>query len=118
MTNTSLQTFDVTEHIRGKIREVLIGSIPDEQMDAMIKGEVDRYFNQTGGGFYALVKSTLDEVMREDLRKWMGDAFRGEWRDGYFIVAGDIVRKLAPAALEGIAAAVTSRILQNIKSGY
>ena len=44
MPPTQLQPFDVTEHIRQRVREVLVASIPDDQMDAMIQAEVKAYF--------------------------------------------------------------------------
>lgn len=39
-----IQKFDVSEHIRNRVREVIVSSVPDEQMDLMIKKEYDAFF--------------------------------------------------------------------------
>lgn len=32
--------FDITDHLRNKVREVFVSSIPDENMDAMLQAEI------------------------------------------------------------------------------
>lgn len=87
---TDIKRFDVTEHLRAKVRETLIGSLPDEQMDAMIQAEFRAYFEPeqnrynsttTPSPFQSLVRETISKEVESSLRRWIDAYFETYWAE-------------------------------------
>ena len=126
MTSKSLQSFDVTAHIRDEVRKVLVASIPDEQMDAMIEKEVDSFFapsKSTYGGdgpsrFSRVVERAVEERVKESLKKWMSENFGTEWSKygGPAALTATMVEEFIPIAQAKMVADMTQNALLNIQN--
>lgn len=123
MTQTSVQPFDVTSHIRNKVRETIIEAIPDGQMDAMIQSEFEAFFKaKTGYGreapseFSRIVSSELDSFMRKSIGEWLDSNFKREWNDGIQRMVGETVAELALVVQNRIVVDITQQALVELRS--
>lgn len=119
----SIQPFDVTSHIRGKVREVIVGAIPDEQMDAMIKAEFDAFFKTKSdygreviSEFSKIVRGELDSFMRKSIREWLDSNFNREWNDGVQRMVGEAVAELALVVQNRIVVDITQQALADLRN--
>lgn len=77
--NKEIIPFDPTQamqSIKDKIKSAFVELIPDEQWHAMVKAEVDSFFNDTEeksrssyGGNSKIIPSVFKQVVREELKK-------------------------------------------------
>ena len=126
MTSKSLQSFDVTAHIRDEVRKVLVASIPDEQMDAMIEKEVDSFFapsKSTYGGdapskFSKIVEQAIEEEIKAALKRWMSENFETKWSKygGPAALTATMVEEFIPIAQAKMVADMTQNALLNIQN--
>ena len=109
MVNTAIQPFDVNEHIRGKVREALIGAIPEDRLDAMIRREYSHYFEEfpmKGGPptFRSLVRETIDAHFKLVLKQYFDKNFYHEWDEGVDRLVGEAVAAMIPTATQAFMA--------------
>ena len=85
---SDITKFDVTEHIRTKVRETLLSAIPDEQMDRMIQAEFDSFFRERRDSFSTFskpspfqekVREVLWSEMEKSLRTWIEQHLAQHW---------------------------------------
>ena len=119
--SNDIQKFNLTAHIREKVRETLVMAIPDEQMDAMIRTEFDEYFkerNEYGrekpSRLSLLVREELDKLMREKIKKWLNENFERRWEGNIDRHVGELVGSLAPIVQHSIVVDITQRALSDL----
>jgi hypothetical protein len=96
-----MEKFDITGHIKRRVREVLIESIPDEVLDKAIKAEYDKYFkplyHNAPSKFEVQVHELLKEMLEKDVKAWLEDNFTSVWaEDSRMKLIGETVAKLIP----------------------
>jgi hypothetical protein len=119
-----IQKFDVTEHIRNEVRRVFVSSIPDEQMDLMIKKEFETFWDrgksdypsrQPGDGV-KIVREEIERRTREAVVKWMDANFALRYNEqGVPLLVGELVKELAPIVQAAIVADITQRTIAEIQ---
>ena len=115
--------FDVTEHIRSRVRAVLVESIPDEAMDLMIRAEHDKFFatrRQHGRdvppAFAELVAEELTTLLLEKVRRWITGHSESVWDDaGVERLVGEAAAKIVPRVQEAFMVSVTERALAGVR---
>ena len=117
---TEIQKFDITEHIRQKVREVLLASIPDEQMDAMISAEYDLFFKDKYGNdspFKRLIQEELRKAIRNKVISWMDVNFIRKWDEsGTSKLVGDAVAKLTPIVQKSMILDLTQAAIDELRN--
>jgi hypothetical protein len=121
--SNGIQNFNLTEHIREKVRETLVMSIPDEQMDTMIRAEFDDFFKGKPDGYGKvkqsrlgiIVQEELDKLMREKIRRWLDTNFQRQWDDGIERHVGELVGSLAPIVQQSMMADIVQRSLSELR---
>lgn len=116
--------FDITQHLRDKVREVLINSIPEDNMDAMLQAEIKAYFHgaQEYGrtqrsSFSVQVEGMLQEIVQEKVRVWLDTNFEVVWgQEGTQKLMGEVVAELIPVVQQKYMADMVSRILGEIRT--
>lgn len=116
-----IQKFDVTEHIRQKVREVLIASIPDEQMNAMIKAEYHLFFTPNNYGdspFRKIVHDVLEKAIKEKMIAWIDTNFQSQWDEATQsqILVGEAVAAIAPIVQKAMIAEITQLSLNELRN--
>ena len=96
-----IEKFDITDHIRNRVREVLIESIPDAALDKAIKVEYDKYFKplypNAPSKFEVQVHELLKEMLEKDIKEWLHDNFTGIWtEENRMKLIGETVAQLIP----------------------
>jgi hypothetical protein len=85
---SNITRFDVTEHIRAKVRETLIAAIPDDEMDKMIEAEFHQFFREQRdypgaspkpSQFQLSVRKVLWEEMEGALKSWITRYLNKHW---------------------------------------
>ena len=124
MSNQSVATFDVTTHLRDRVREVLVASIPDEQMDAMIRKEINAFFEKSrnhngaySSPFAVLVEGMLHELVKKKVAVWLDTNFERVWdSEGQNEkLIGDTVAQLIPIVQQKYISDMVSKILGEIR---
>ena len=120
--SNDIQKFNLTDHIREKVRETLIMAIPDEQMDAMIRAEFDDFFKSRPGygkikqsRLGLIVQEELDKLMREKIRGWLDTNFQRQWDNGIERHVGELVGSLAPIVQQSMMADIVQRSLSELR---
>jgi hypothetical protein len=128
MSGKSLQPFDVTSHIRDKVREVLVAAIPDEQMDEMIEREFDAFFARKSvsvhgtrtepSKFSRVVEHAVEQEIKERLKTWMSKNFEMKWGKygGPDKLTGEMVEKFIPIAQSKMMSDMVQQAMANIQS--
>jgi hypothetical protein len=120
-----MQKFDVTEHIRGKVREVLIGSIPDEQMDAMVRAEVERFFEgervsgssaRSAPPFRAMVEAEIKAQMAETFKAHVRQYMQSYWTAHGEAALTDFTAQVMGRAQEEMMKNLVAHALQSMGS--
>lgn len=115
-----IQKFDLTDHIRQKVREVLVSSIPDDRMDAMIKMEYDKFFSASQDNynrsapspFGALVREELETTIKTQVREWLASNFKEQRsEDNTYRLIGEAVTKFTPLVQQAMVVEMTQRVL-------
>lgn len=119
----AIQKFDVTEHIRGKVREMVFNSIPDKQIDAMIKSEFDafftgsiRYGSKEPSQFARLVEGEVKTAIRERVSLWLSANFDEVWENNGYKLIGDMVAEFVPVVQMRMATEMAANALAELKS--
>lgn len=115
--------FDITQHLREKVREVLINSIPDENMDAMLMAEIKAYFHGTQeygriqrSSFSVQVDGMLQEIVKEKVKAWLDTNFEVVWEDNTQKLMGAVVAELIPVVQQKYMSDMVSRVLSEIRN--
>jgi len=125
MPGSEIQPFNVTEHIRQQVREVLIASIPDEQMDAMIKAEVRLYFQvhqdqysrkDVPSEFSTQLRRMIEQYIAERLKIWFDSNFQTIWEETGGRMVGALVAKFVPIVQAEMAQNIAERALMSIRN--
>jgi uncharacterized membrane protein YheB (UPF0754 family) len=121
MGDKDIKVFDVTEHIRNKVRQVLVSEIPDDQMDAMIKREFANYFREgsttypyeSSGDGMKIIREEISNIIRQKVKDWLDKNFQREWDDvtNSEKLVGEAVAKLAPIVQNALVTDITQKAI-------
>lgn len=136
---TALTTTDLTDRLRDRIKNAIADLIPDAQWDAMLKKEVDAFFNVTHAGpIYATTarpstfSTVLADVMEEEAKKRMRTYIETspEWKERFSDTPGggaiapaihqafvDALPKMAAVAMDTLVNGVRQQILYALTQG-
>ncbi len=126
----SLNVTSLADTIRDKVRSTIAASIPDDQINGLIKNEYDNFFKtpdrryhndpEPMSPFKAAIKAELDKLLKEKIQ----EAVQAEvarftsvntWDAAGKTVVESIVKEYAPAAIQGMAQAIVTSTLQNMQ---
>jgi len=118
-----MKSIDITEHIRNKIREVLLLSLPNDELDTMIQAEYDAMFatkesrwGREPSWFSQQVQEQLREKIKERIRLWLDQNFEDKWDESCGLaLVGDLVAEFTPVVLQRLAGDMASRALAEIR---
>lgn len=107
--------------VRDKVRTVIMEAVPAEQIDQLIKKEYDAFFAKTHSynpsEFEKLVKIMIDEYIRIKAQESIKAVIANEWdatSSGQKLL-DEAVTKLAPLALQSVAAALVGNAVYNLQ---
>ena len=124
---------DMATVVRTKVREVLFASLPDAEVDRLVQAERDEFFvpktkDRYGNDipsyqraltpFQLLVRRELEQQCAPTIKRIVEEAVKTEWKGSEQVIVGDLVKKLAPAVLEGVMEGMVAKALTALKSGY
>lgn len=125
MNSQSVAPFDVTEHLRQRVREVFIASIPDEQLDQMIRKEMGEFFQSSQNGygqklpskFSALIGEMLQDLLKQKLTQWFSDNFEQVYDDktNQTRIIGETVAELIPIVQQKMMKDLVERTLGELR---
>jgi hypothetical protein len=114
---------ELTDHIRDKVREALMATLPDEELDKIMKAEMDKFFSDRVQGyasqptpFKQMIWDELSTRVKEAIKKWMDVNFERQWIGNSEILVGEAVRKFIPVIMESFATDLVSNALAQIRS--
>jgi hypothetical protein len=117
-----LQKFDVTEHIRSRVREVIVSSLPDGHIDAMIKSEYDEFFsrkdrwgNQRQSEFDGIVNKLVRDAIAKRTAAWIDENFEQKWDGDVVTMVGELVADFVPIVQARLAESIVSDALYEIR---
>jgi len=114
------------------VRKALLVSLPDESIAALIEKEFEAFFRPRQvkesysnkyitkpSKFSEMVNTALDELIKETVKDDLSRNFQGWWNSPegellYNNFTEEQVKKVAPAALEGIMGAISSQVMKNM----
>lgn len=132
MSSELAQPLSMGEIVRNKVRETLFNSIPDEEIDKLIKKEYESFFEDvlvrnysgqvTGTSpslfktlVHAELKLQLKPIISEMLKKTLSEDYNPETGTGGYKVSQEIVKKMAPELFDALLQGFASRALQAVK---
>ena len=116
MSETALTVQSLGDAVKDKVRKAMMDAIPDDALQGLIKAEFDKFFIDqqdrhyssnppTPSAFKTMVKREIETAMNEKVKeiiKGQVNKVTTEWEsDGGYKVIGELVEKMAPAALTG-----------------
>lgn len=114
------------EIVRDRVRKVIFDSVPDEQIDNLIKAQYDKLFvgerptygNTTNPStFERMVEGVLMAKIKDKVATFVEAQISGEWNDDIGArVVGEVARKFATVSLESLASRLVSESLQNFRN--
>lgn len=118
--------FNVAEHVRAKVREVLMASIPDEQMDKMIQGAYAEFFASTrNDGYYGsnvkpskftqMVHEMLEKEIRKQIQAWLDKELQVNWDEQGKPIMPELVKALVPVVISRWGEMIVQSALNDIK---
>lgn len=125
----SLDVVSLADTIRDKVRTTIAASIPDSQLDALVKKEWETFFtvptpknnwetNVEFSPFQAMVRKEIDtyinQKVQEAVKKELDAFSQSVWDNQGKRVVSEVVKAYAPSALEGMAATVTQTVLERM----
>jgi hypothetical protein len=125
--NKQLTVQSLGDAVKDKVRKAMMDAIPDEALQTLIKAEFDNFFldqsdrynnQKQPSPFKVLVRKEIEKAIEEQVRqiiKTQTQSLVQEWDGEGGRVLGDLVTKLAPAALEGVMHSIAGRTLNAIK---
>jgi len=121
--SNEIAKFDITDHIRNRVREVIVSSVPDEEMDRMVRAEFDRFFvgrkeynREIPSAFSGMVFEMLKELLGKRVEAWIArETERVFDEDGTERLVGEAVAKIAPRVQEAFMADITARAIAALK---
>ena len=118
--------FDITSHIRSRVREVIISSVPDGQVDAMIRSEIQAFFKDKEDRYGKVTNSPFKEIVREEIRAlitaevkgWLDENFKTEWDSvtQSQVMTGEMVKGLIPVIQQKMVSDMIGQALYSFKS--
>lgn len=129
-----LQTVNVAtlaDTIRDQVRKTIAATIPDEQINALIKTEFDGFFKAGErryssdptpiSQFQAVIAKEMDtflsEKIRESVRKECERYTAHQWNDQGKAIVERFVKEYAPLALAGISDMIVRNAMQAFQNG-
>ena len=118
-----LAKFDVTQHIRDRVRAVLLEALPEEALDQAIQAEwsrffvstKDRYGSEHASPFSDMVQSLLAERVRAKVIGWLDANFEQEWDGRTQKLVGPLVAELVPIVQERMHVELVSQALNDLR---
>lgn len=122
---------NLADAIRDRVRSSIVSVIPDEQIDKLVKSEFDSFFKiperphwssdaGKGSPFQEAVKREIDVFVKEKVQAEVQDqlnAFtQATWDDAGKSFVAQFVKEYAPYALEGVAAAMVTSAMNNLRN--
>ena len=115
--STDIQPFNVTDHIRDKVREVLVSSIPDQEMDKMINSEFEAFFAKSRHGsspFGSMVHKILQEEMEQKVKAWITSNLQTVWEHGENKFIGEVVTRITPLVQQAMVESLVQNVLRTL----
>jgi uncharacterized protein YajQ (UPF0234 family) len=126
--NKTLTVQSLGDAVKDKVRKAMMDAIPDEALQALIKAEFDNFFQdqsnrydngKTPSPFKVMVRNEIEKAVSQKVRDLIQEQTAKivtEWDGDNHRVLGDLVTKLAPAALEGVMHTIAGRTLQGLRN--
>jgi len=118
---TKPQNFE--EIVRDRVRTVIMNAVPDEQIDLLIKKEFDKFFthkeyNHSNTQFGTMVNTAIQAAMSTKIKAYVEKSLDTTWNEQNMgqSVSEELVAKLAPVALQAVAANIVSIALNNFRN--
>jgi len=121
---------ELTDHIRDKVREALLVSIPEDKLDEFISAEISRFFyggkdtygRDTQSEFSKMLIDELKARATKSILKWMDENFERTWEGNSEKFIGEAIGGFVPIVMQrlgsGIVSEALSQIRQQLQSGY
>ena len=125
MTDAIAKPQDFESIVRDKIRKVLFDSIPDEQIDTLIKAQYaklfeksrDRYDNVQDSEFNRMVNTEIQKTMTIQIKETVERCFKEQWTQELSDrILEDVVKKFATSAIAGLAQDLVAMSLNNFRN--
>lgn len=118
-----MQQFSVTDVIRERVRVAIMASMPDEQIDAMVTSEherffaeIDRYGNKRESPFRKQVRAEIERCVKERVVAWMDENFDDVYKNGERKVTGEMVAAFVPVVQAEMIESMVSEALVSVRS--
>lgn len=126
-----VNTTTLADTIRDQVRKTIAATIPDEQINGLIKTEYDNFFRAGEkryhsdptpiSPFQALIAKEMDaflsEKIREHVRKECERFTSNQWSDEGKKIVERFVKEYAPLALAGISDMIVRNAMQAFQNG-
>ena len=111
--------FDPSTAIRDKVREMLLETLTDEQLDAFIKAEFGYYFEEgprkATPRFKLIVREEIETLMKARVTAWLDKNFQSEWKSGDAQrLVGKMVAELIPIVQQQMTASMIEVALREL----
>lgn len=130
MSNTEITIHSLGDAIKDKVRKTMMDAIPDEALQVLIKKEFDSFFvgqkphvyssEVSPSAFSVIVKKELELALSNKVKTIIEKSVQGlthEWDEDGNKLIGDLVEKMAPAAMNGIMVNIASKCIMVLKNG-
>ncbi len=118
-----IQEFDITAHIRDRVRSVIVSAMPDEQIDAMIGAEhrqftssKNKYGHDIDSPFALMVRAEITRRIKEKVLAWLDENFDTIYEDGESKMTGELVAAFVPVAQKAMVEEMVSTALAGIRN--
>lgn len=125
----STDVASLADTIRDKVRSTIAATIPDEQINGLIKKEYDSFFARPErrytsdpepiSPFAAMIKAEIDKLLRTKISEEVNKEINRFFSQDVYSTTGKrvletLVKEYAPSALEGMAEALVQSSIQRI----
>jgi hypothetical protein len=132
---------DASKILQDRIRATFLELLPEEKLDELVKTEWDRFFTDSGEGYYPsqrkfpspfkmMVRTELNKFFSERLEEWIRVAQQGLWRctedgasaafdkvrlDRNEFFAG-VVKEVAPSVLDDLVGNIVKHTIETMQA--
>ena len=123
-------TVELTDHIRDKVSEALLISLPEDKLDELINAEINRFFHggkdtygrENKSEFSGLMFDELQVRAKKSILNWMDKNFERIWKGQSEQFIGKAAEAFVPIVLNrlgsGIVSEALGQIRQQLQGGY
>jgi len=126
-----VNTTTLADTIRDQVRKTIASTIPDEQINLLIKAEFDNFFRvperrysndpQPVSQFQALIAKFMDELLREKIKEALKVETERytthQWNAEGKKIVESFMKEYAPIAMAGISESIVRNAMQQFQNG-